>query len=60
MYNYKIKTSFISPEMPNAWAKKLVLIFMIVHLYIRRKLDDRHSFFVWMRTGSNPPDINWY
>ena len=35
MYNYKIKTSFIRPEMPKARANKI----MIVHFYVCRKLD---------------------
>ena len=30
---------------------------MIVHFIF---VDARHSFFVWMRTGSYPPDSNKY
>ena len=50
-----------SPEIPKARAKKTGFNLIIVHFYIRRKLDIhdvRHSFFVWLRTGSNPADIN--
>ena len=40
MYNYKIKTSFVSPEIQNAQANKTGFYLMIVHFYnIRRKLD---------------------
>ena len=59
MYNYEIKTSFFSPEVPKAPAKKTGFKLLIVHFYIRRKLD-RHSFFVWIRTGSYLPDSNEY
>ena len=35
---------------------------MIVNIYIIRKLDNKnyikHDFSVWLRTGSNPADIN--
>ena len=61
MYNYKIKTSFFSPEMPKARAKKTGFNLIIVHFYIRRKLDKydvQHNFSVWLITGSNHPDIN--
>ena len=34
-----IKTSFVSPEMPNARAYKTGFDIMIVHFNIRRKLD---------------------
>ena len=51
MYNYKIKTSFASPEMPKARANKLVLL---LKFYIRRKLDKIHAFSVWLRTGTKP------
>ena len=43
MYNCKIKTSFVSLEMPKAGLTKLV-----------RKLD---IFSVGLRTGTNPADI---
>ena len=39
MYNYRIKTSFVSPEMPNARANKTDFNIMIVHFYVSRKLD---------------------
>ena len=33
---------------------------MLVHFYIRRKLDiyDAIHFSVWLKIGSNPPNIN--
>ena len=39
MYNYEIKTSYVSPEMPMVWANKTGFNFIIVHFYFRRKLD---------------------
>ena len=37
MYNYKIKTSFLSPEMKKELANKTgFFIIMIVHFYIHR------------------------
>ncbi len=36
---------------------------MIVHFFIRRKLDiidTIRNFSVLLRTGSDPPDINWF
>ena len=37
--NYMDKTSFDSPEMPKARANKTGINVIIVHFYIRRKLD---------------------
>ena len=52
----------ISLIKPMERAKKTGFNLMIVqHFYISRKLDIhdvRHIFFVWLRTGSNPADIN--
>ena len=31
---------------------------MIVHFYIHRKFDTIHDFSVWLKTGSNPANIN--
>ncbi len=40
MYNFKIKTSFVSPETPKARANTISCFnIMIIHFYIRRKLD---------------------
>ena len=60
MYNFKIKTSFLSPEMWKARLKKLVSFYL--HFYIHRKLeyDAVLNFSVWLRTGSNPPDNNLF
>ena len=44
MYNYKIKTSFVSPGMPKAPANKAGFDIIIVHFCIRRKLDIIHDF----------------
>ncbi len=41
-------------------ANKTGFNLMIVHFYIGRKLDIYdaiHNFSVWLRIGSNPPDI---
>ena len=58
MYNYKLTTSFVSPEVLNARTIKTGFNIMIVHFYIRRKMyiiryDTR--FF-----GSNPAVINQF
>ena len=37
MYNYKNKTSFFSPMVPKAWAKKSGFNLVSVHFYIRRE-----------------------
>ena len=39
MYNFRIKTICFSPEMPKARAKKSGFNLIILHFYIRRKLD---------------------
>ena len=39
MYNYKIKTSFFSPEITKERAKKTSFNPIIAHFYFRRKLD---------------------
>ena len=56
--NLGIKTGYFSLEMPKAQDKKISFNLMIVHLYIRIKLYVIHNFSVWLRTGSNPQDIN--
>ena len=46
--------------MSEARANKTVFNIVIVHFYIRKKLDiigTIHDFSVWLRTGSNPADI---
>ena len=43
MYNHKIKTIFVSPEMPKVQTNKTGLNIMIAHFYIRRKLDIRDT-----------------
>ena len=50
MYNYKIKTSFVIPEMSKALANKTVFTIMIVEFNIRRELDLIHFFSMpWNR-----------
>ena len=39
MYDYKIKASFVRPEMAKAGAKKTDFNIIILHFYILRKLD---------------------
>ena len=39
MFNFKIKTSFVRPELQITWTNKTGFIIMVVHFYIRRKLD---------------------
>ena len=39
MYNYKIKTSFVSPEMAKVRANLTGFNMMINHFFIRRKMD---------------------
>ena len=36
IYNYKIKTSFVSPELPEAQANKTGFNIMILNFYIRK------------------------
>ena len=56
MKNYRIKTSFISPDGPKA--NKTGIITIIFHFIIRGNFSDMHGFSMWLRTGSNPADIN--
>ena len=56
MHNHEIKTSFVSPEMPEAQANKTGFS-MIVHFYIFKKLDIKR-FSVMLKSRSNPADIN--
>ena len=61
MYNYGIKTSFVSPKIPKARFNKTCFNIIIVHFYIRRKLDliiYDTCFLVWRTTGSHPAAIN--
>ena len=39
MYNYKNKTSFVSPKISKAWSNNTNFIILIVHFNICRKLD---------------------
>ena len=49
--------------MPKAWANKSGFNYLILHFYIRGKLDiyeTIHDFLVWLKTGFNPADINLF
>ena len=39
MYNYKIKTSFVSPEIRHGLTKLVLIMLVQLHFYIHRKLD---------------------
>ncbi len=63
MKNYKIKTSCVSPEGLEARSKKNVINFMTFNLvFVENCLlfNAMQDFSVWLRTGSNPSDINWF
>ena len=53
MYNYKIKTSFVRPEMPKTQAKKTGF-HPIVHFYIRGKLDIIRCFTSFFSMAKKP------
>ena len=53
MYNYKITTSFASPEMPKSRVNKTGFNIIIVHFYIGR-YNTIHDF-----SGSNPAKPYW-
>ena len=44
MYSYRIRISFVIYEMPQASANKTGFNIIIVHFYIRRKLDIIRSY----------------
>ena len=57
--NHKIKTSFVNPEGPKALAKKNCFNLMIfILIFVENYLGTTNDFSVWLRTGSNPADIN--
>ena len=59
--NCMIKISFVSPKEPNVLANKTGInfrIFMSLFMENCLKFDAIHAFSVWLRTSSNPPDIN--
>ena len=61
MKNYMIKTSFASPDWSKARANKIGINFMIsIIIFVRDCLyyNSKQHFSVWLRTGSNPADIN--
>ncbi len=49
---------FTFSQASQAKANKTGFNILIVHFYIHRKLDMIQDFSVWLRTGSNPADIN--
>ena len=61
MKNYKIKTSFVSPEGSKARVYKTGInfrIFILIFVENCLKFDAIHDFSVRLRTGSNPVDCN--
>ena len=59
MYNYTMKTSFVSPEMPKA--NKTGFTSIIAHfIFVENWIlyDTIHDFSIWLRTGSNSAYIN--
>ena len=52
----KIKTSFVSPEGPNARAKKTGIHFIIIFFNISGIVVLR-DFSIWLKTGSYPAKI---
>ena len=57
--DYKIKTSFINPDLHKARANNTGINFMIFMLifvenFCNMMNDDIHNFLVWLGTGSNP------
>ena len=60
IYNGKTKTSFLDAE---SMGSKLVFILRLyIFIYVENwiQYNARHYFSVWLRTASNPPDINWF
>ena len=47
---------------PKAWANKLVLVLWFLKIFLENCLwyDAIYDFSVWLRTDSNPADINRY
>ena len=63
MKNFKNETSCVSSEEPNALSDKTGINFMIfILIFLENCLHygAKHDFSVWLRTGSNPADINWF
>ena len=59
MKDYRIKTSFVSPEGPSARPNKTGIDFMILYCNISGKLTvTRYMILLWLKTGSNSEDIN--
>ena len=58
----KIKDNCVSPEGARLTKLVFILQFFFFYFYICGKLsvyiDTIHDFLVWLRTGSNTPDIN--
>ena len=55
---YKIKTSFARPEGPKAQANITAINYIDFYFINRGKYNNIHDFSAWLRTGSNPADIN--
>ena len=63
MKNYRINTSFVSPEDTQVRANKTGINLMILILIFKencKENDTLHDFSVQLRTSSNPADINLF
>ena len=61
MKNYKIKTIFVSLEGQNALANQTDVNFIVLILiFVENCLYVIHDFSVWLRTGSDPVNINQF
>ena len=61
MYNYTIKTRFFSHEMPKALSNKTGFNFLLYNIIFVEnwiQYDAIYNFSVWLKTDSNPADIN--
>ena len=59
MYNYNIKTSFVSPKIPKGRANKTSFNFIIVHFYICRKTGYNMTRYMIFQYGLEPVLIQW-
>ena len=60
--NYRIYPGFVSPEVPKARANDGINFMIIILIFVKNCLwyDAIHNFSIWLRTASNPADINQF
>ena len=60
MKTYKIKTHYVSqrPLGSNKTGINIIIFLIFVKKWL--KSNTLHEFLVWIKTGSNPDDINRY